>query len=120
MHYKCLYLSITEVNTTIELIDLTSCVGDSIVYTCTVDSLVHTWEVAGAEIEVTTTTPPFTVSQYTIRRLTSGAEAITSSASIPAAVAGLNNTVIVCRDGTVPPAKGHRQEVTLNILGKVT
>ena len=106
---------------TSQLSNITSCVGDSIMMNCTVESLVHTWDF-GPLTEVTLsagTSQDVVMRGFTFRVVEIGSTAIVTSVT-GTVFAELNNTVISCRDALRPVGQGEKQEVTAKVLGEYT
>ena len=104
---------------TSQLSNITSCVGDSTMMNCTVQSLSHTWDF-GPLSDVTLSSgasEDVVMMGFTFRVVEIGNTAIVSSAT-GTVFAELNNTVIVCRDGLRPLGEGDKQHVTATVLGE--
>ena len=90
------------------------CIGDDLIYTCTLNSTTHAWwdsEYIGALIA---STPPISEGVYTLRNVGLTSTGIVTALSVTAS-AGLNGTEISCRDGN-NPTDLVRQEIT--VLGE--
>ena len=96
------------------------CPGESVIFTCTISSLAHQWNIPSLNItrsllpgsrgRVITNHPPF---HFNVTRVMTGSS-ITSTATVTATV-DLNGTVVVCRDGVgVLPD----QRSTITIIGE--
>ena len=103
---------------TAQLSDITWCIGDEVNYTCTVNSVVHTWEMGSAILAYVSsgTQQPVQIGPYTLQRVSPlDATPVITSLTVTA-FAQLNNTVISCRDGVI--STGGRQETTVMVFGE--
>ena len=94
------------------------CPRESVIFTCTISSLAHRWEIPSRDIIQSLlrgdlgrviSKPPF---QFTVTEVMTGS--ITSTATVNA-TPDLNGTTILCQDGTgmLPD-----QSSSINIIGK--
>ena len=101
--------------------NMTLCVGDNVTYTCTVNSIAHAWHIGPLpEMSVTSGTSEDTIGTmgFIYRLVEIGSNGIVSSAT-GTVFPGLNNSVILCRNGLFQPRPGSvEQEAILKIYGK--
>ena len=100
---------------------ITVCLGATVTYRCTVDSMTHIWRVGSREeltIDADTGEDTYVVQTgFTFRLETVGSTHVESSVSGKATVE-LSNTVISCRDGLSQPGQGEQQEFIINFHGE--
>ena len=101
---------------------MTSCIGDDVTYTCNVDSTVHIWEFGGLIGTVAigaSLNDPASIGAFTLQRVSgTSTSAIVSTLSVTT-FAGLNGTLISCRDGTVIPEDAESQTTIAFVLGEI-
>ena len=101
------------------------CIGDDIIYTCTLNTLGHVWQDSEFIGSVLLSTPsPTSEGVYTLRRVAFNSTSIVSTLSVTAST-GLNGTEISCRDGHGVIETIQRQEITvlgesINIAGNIS
>ena len=102
--------------------NVASCVGDLVIYNCTVQSHSHIWEADAFQIDPgRPITPPQRTNhitgppEYWIELTTIGSSSINSSLSV-VTFADLNGTNITCHDGII--LSGERQRTTAVVYGK--
>ena len=79
----------------------TSCIGDNVTYTCSVPSLLHTWNIPSEKLSqnnISTQQSTYSDSRFTITLIAGDAGSITSLLWL-AAINGWNGTLIQCADG---------------------
>ena len=95
------------------------CPGKSVIFTCTLESTAHQWEVPSlgiirsltpADQDIVISDTPFV---FIVTKVVTGTS-ITSTATVNA-TADLNGTLVVCQDGNLILAEKNN---TINILGK--
>ena len=102
-----------------QLFNITSCVGDTFALNCTVVAVSHIWKIgSGGEVSVTSgLVKDLHVMGFTYRPVSEPGSTALVSSIIGTVTAELNNTLIVCRDGTAALGVGDMQQATATILG---
>ena len=101
---------------------MTSCIGDEVTFTCTVDSIAHRWDTNDGVRFTILSGDSLNDTQvqgvYTLKRVEANStSAIVSTLSVTA-FAGLNGTLILCRDGAVAEGRAETQTATVMVLGE--
>ena len=110
---------------TAQLFNTTTCIGDTITMNCTVDTDQQTWHfepIGATEVLLSAGTSADVVRMgFTFRLLEFNLThniIVTSITGTVTDLTGLNNSMIVCRNGQVPRGQGEQQEAMVKIYGK--
>ena len=99
----------------------TSCVGQEVTYTCTIQSTSHAWTLHTLPNPLTTAitraTPEDTRPPYSFQTVSDDGNTIITSVTVTA-FPELNGTIISCVDGNAPTGQGDMQETTAMVFGK--
>ena len=98
--------------------NITSCVGDTITFNCTLESISHVWNFGPHETTISPgTTEDEVLMGFTFRLVETGATAIVSAVT-GIVIPEINNTMIVCSDGLQLAGQGETQEGTVSVIGE--
>ena len=115
--YFILVLSVS-VGVTAQLSDITSCEGDTVTFTCTVDAIGHTWNISSAGTLTTTRADPTTSSPpFTAQIVDDNNDMINSTLTF-VSFAGINESVISCTDANAAVGEGETQEAMAFVYGE--
>ena len=108
--------------TAAQLTSMTSCIGDDVTYTCTVDSVAHRWDFGngftGTVLIGDGLNDPQQQGPYTLERVPGNSTSSVVSTLSVTAFAGLNGILISCRDGIVAENVAETQTTTALVLGE--
>ena len=103
-----------------QLADITSCIGDTVIYTCTVNSVAHSWIISSPrriQTVVTVGTPRAIIPPYSFMLTEDDGSSITSTLSLTV-FAAFNGTMITCRDSLANQGAAAEQSTTAMVLGE--
>ena len=101
--------------------DISSCLGDTVTYNCTLQAIAHIWRIHTQPLvvySVVRTLPEGgIVSGFRFQLVVDTGDAIISSMTVTTFL-GLNNVTIQCADGNIPEGEGITQQTTLRFVGE--
>ena len=103
-----------------QLTDITSCIGDTVIYTCTVNSVAHRWTISSPrriQTAVTVGTPRVIIPPYSFTLTKDDGSSITSTLSLTV-FAAFNGTMITCVDSLAPQGTAAEQSTTAMVFGE--
>ena len=102
-----------------QLTDITSCIGDTVNYTCTVNAVGHAWNISSpaAVVAITRTVRTTSILPYGFMLTEDDGNSITSTLSLTV-FAGFNGAVITCLDANALPGEGDKQSTTAMVFGE--
>ena len=105
-----------------QLPSMTSCIGDEVTYTCTVDSVAHRWDTNDGVTATILIGDFLNATQvggvYTLKRVEANSTSAIASTLSATAFAGLNGTLISCRDGLVAEGIAETRTARVMIFGE--